>query len=1645
MSPAKVGNMKSVRVLHWFLALALIATTSTVPAADIAPRMVLSGHTLSSEMLAKATPATTTATSLLDEPMLLTIVLRRTREAAFTTFLDDLHNPDSLGYRKYLTAQQISDKFGPTQEDYDAVSAYFVSQGFRVVEESKNRMTLTVTGSRAAAEAALSTRISDFSLGDRKFFANESDPELPAPIGARVQSIVGLSNLARPTALNTEQQHQQWEENCKAAELGLLTTGILGFFLFSFFEWPVLAAAEGGVIVLCLGEQVGYNGGKIFNNLTGGAAAPGKAARASDFKAGLLPSVGLANGSGQTIGLVQFDTFQQSDISDYLALLSLPANLIDNISEVHVNGGAPLGNGANEVLLDLTEALTIAPGAKLVVYDAPLGTSFQSVFNAAINGGSTIISNSWAYCEDQTTLSDVMSIESLLQSADASGISVFSASGDTGGSCLDGSPNTVVVPASAPSATAVGGSSAQSTSGLTYGGETWWNGSAATPPSGQGGFGVSRFFSRPSYQDSFNASTFRSIPDVVSNADPAHGVVICQAADGGCPSGKWYGGTSMTAPAWAAYAALLNQALGANMGAANARLYSAHGSPAFHTAASMGSDFAHVGLGSPNLVELYLQLSGQVAGVPDAGASSMVEFVSGAVSGQVPPSGYPADGVTEVIVRVQLVDANFNTVHGKSVSLAANVGSHAVITPVNTVSTVDNGTAVFKLTDASFENVTLTATDTTDGIVLSQTSTIPFAPPVAASASIGASPNIVLNDGVATTTITVTLKDALARPSPGKLVQLAQGNGRSIISGPNPSVTDASGQIQFTAADLWPEAVTYTAVNVTDGNLGVPGSAMVTFGGQASFSCVSSTLPSAAPGYSLTAFATGFVSGNLTFANVNWGCRGASQPAFASDGSVYATDFIDGGVFKLPMEGGAASSGNKLAALGPSLFGPVVGKDGKLYAARGSTDGNSGLTGAVVELDPVSGGIVRTVMPNITCPTALAVDPLSGDLFTSDSCFGSGLNNASLWRIMNPASPTPTLQTYATLPGTPTGWISIAPDGTIYMPQTVAGGPGAPVLAISGTDKPFPPTLTPVPGLTTVYWITVAEVLASGAAKSLVVYQQAADTTYKFMLADITTDPPTLTDLILSGASSGMVGPDGCLYFSGVDTIYKLAPASGGCGFAATSPAPALRLTPTSAAVSQGSQLALTAQFTNLAVPAGTAVRFLIGDANRMTLLGITDASGSASVAMTGEFVGIDGVLATATVGAVTYLSNVAQIIWSAGKHATALSLNTTPSSGPPGQPVALRATLVDTSLTPAAGISGASIHFTVGAVSCNGITDASGNATCSVTPASPGNQAVIVTYAGDASYLPAAAAQTFQVVAPATTTLATSGSPVQVGSPFTLTATVSALAPTGTASFRNELIPLPGCTFVPLTGSGDTRTAQCTVTSLGVGSYALSADYSGDGGNLPSTATLIEVVSANGVAACGGFSDVNPASPFCANVEWLSNRRITLGCSAGVYCPNDSVIRLSMAAFMNRLGTAGTPVVLSAQAQPGTIDPDASPVVCQTTDFAVVNFPRRAMVDAILSGEGAADVTFVTDAVASFDAGATWAPLASIGAAGSATTGHWGNVRVSGVRDLDVGQTVRFGVRVGRGGLAGTGGLMASRCNLRTQIGNRVTGYSPF
>lgn len=214
----------------------------------------------------------------------------------------------------------------------------------------------------------------------------------------------------------------------------------------------------------------------------------------------------------------------------------------------------------------------------------------------------------------------------------------------------------------------------------------------------------------------------------------------------------------------------------------------------------------------------------------------------------------------------------------------------------------------------------------------------------------------------------------------------------------------------------------------------------------------------------------------------------------------------------------------------------------------------------------------------------------------------------------------------------------------------------------------------------------------------------------------------------------------------------------------------------------------------------------------------------------------------------------------------------------------------------------------------------------------------------------------------------------------------------------------------------------------------------------LPVVLALAFGIASSPVVAdpCAGFADVESTSVFCPSVEWQKNRGVTTGCGDGsTYCPSDAVSRLAMAAFMKRLGTALTPVPITAEESPGVLDLDVSPVVCTTTPFNVSGYPRRAYLDASVSGAASGDVDFGVAILASTDGGSTWDQLSN-DVRGAVLAGRWGNTSGIAYTDIEVGESVTFGVRLVRAD-AGAANLSDSRCSVRVTLYSRDGATSPY
>jgi kumamolisin len=336
-------------------------------------------------------------------------------------------------------------------------------------------------------------------------------------------------------------------------------------------------------------------------------------------------------GQGETVVFMEGGGFLQSDFAKFASLENLPGY---NITLIGQNTGFD-----DETTMDMETVHEIAPQAHLVYFNLDSisnATSFADVFAQAITQAAdkfpgSIISLSLGICETDTSAfnnSDLQALNSALMSAEAKGSTVFASSGDSGGldctpSADDGQPpessfEGVSVPASLPAVTGTGGTALTTDASGNYVGEATW--SEPLLSQGSGG-GVSVMAARPSWQTGtgtggqLDQGNGRQVPDVSADSDPSTGNLIVE--DGQEEEG---GGTSLAAPLWAGFTALIDQYLKANgdppVGFFNPTLYHLANSSVpfkpFHDITEGGNDFYPAtpgydmvtGLGSPDVFNL---------------------------------------------------------------------------------------------------------------------------------------------------------------------------------------------------------------------------------------------------------------------------------------------------------------------------------------------------------------------------------------------------------------------------------------------------------------------------------------------------------------------------------------------------------------------------------------------------------------------------------------------------------------------------------------------------------------------------------------------------------------------------------------------------------------------------------------------------------------------------------------------------------------------------------------------------------------------------------------------------------------------------------------------------------------------------------
>ncbi len=409
-----------------------------------------------------------------DQHLSLAISLPLRNEAGLDALLAQIYDPQSPNYHRYLSVQEFTSRFGPTQNDHAAVRQFARAHGLSVVETASNRMVVDVEGRAADIESAfhVSMNIYQHPTENRTFYAPDREPtvELDAPL----LHLSGLDNFALPYAKNIQK--------------------------------PLLNVQADGVA-----------------KATG--SGPGGNFVGSDLRAAYYGS-GSLTGAGQSLGLFEFAGYNVTDIQNYFSKLKQPLNV--PIKGVSLNGVSincpPTSCDDSEQAIDIEIAISMAPGLnQVVVY---VGSKDVSIFNRmAADNTSKQLSCSWGWSDNESSLDPIFK-EMAVQ-----GQTVFVATGDQGSS----TPGDVVWPADDPLVTAVGGTDLVTTGpGGAWKSETGWNGSAGMPS--KNGIKIPQYQTLKGVVTSQNhaSSTLRNIPDVAAEANTNQ----WSCYDAGCSEGN---------------------------------------------------------------------------------------------------------------------------------------------------------------------------------------------------------------------------------------------------------------------------------------------------------------------------------------------------------------------------------------------------------------------------------------------------------------------------------------------------------------------------------------------------------------------------------------------------------------------------------------------------------------------------------------------------------------------------------------------------------------------------------------------------------------------------------------------------------------------------------------------------------------------------------------------------------------------------------------------------------------------------------------------------------------------------------------------------------------------------------------------------
>ncbi len=488
-----------------------------------------------------------------------------------------------------MTETEIADEYGVSNASYAALEQYFEARGVSVLHAWPSRLSLSLEGSATAVGTAFGTELLSGSYQGRAVSFPRSVPSLPSAFESEIAGVSGLSE---------------------------------GFDTFSMPYTPASPGVTGAA------------------GSTGASTTPIYPSDARDLYDvsplyNLTASPTYATGKGIVLLLwgwgydpSDLRTFFTNNFPSSFPTPTLDPYPVDGAMSPGPNAPNDPSNGSRELTLDLEWSGSMAPGATLDAVYAPPGpasdgyspsdAAMEDAINTAVTPSDVpnvaVISMSFGSADGQDPPYQA-AFESAFQQAADEHITLFAATGDTGGdapSSGGGCSGTVQpeYPAASTQVVAVGGTVV--TPGLLSGySETAWSDS---------GGGYSAEYRAPSWQLVGSAAApieaaggYRGMPDVAATASYNYLYFGGQMDVGD--------GTSFATPLWAGIVAEMDALRGSNFGFLTPALYALGASSsaepsAFHDitsgsncVGSAGPGWDPVtGWGSPDAIDLYEHL-----------------------------------------------------------------------------------------------------------------------------------------------------------------------------------------------------------------------------------------------------------------------------------------------------------------------------------------------------------------------------------------------------------------------------------------------------------------------------------------------------------------------------------------------------------------------------------------------------------------------------------------------------------------------------------------------------------------------------------------------------------------------------------------------------------------------------------------------------------------------------------------------------------------------------------------------------------------------------------------------------------------------------------------------------------------------------